>query len=53
MSICFWEVYDEMMCDMGPMHAGYILMEKTWLYVRRVIHDGLRIGTTFLGMEKC
>jgi hypothetical protein len=31
---------DEVLCDVGPMHAGHILLGRPWQYDRRVIHDG-------------
>jgi hypothetical protein len=30
---------DEVLCDVVPMHAGYILLGRPWQYDRRVTHD--------------
>ena len=32
--------HDEVLCDVVPMHASYILLGRPWQYDRRVIHNG-------------
>uniref|UniRef100_A0A2N9G9G1 Reverse transcriptase n=1 Tax=Fagus sylvatica TaxID=28930 RepID=A0A2N9G9G1_FAGSY len=33
---------DEVLCDVVPMHAGHILLGRSWQYDRRVTHDGFK-----------
>jgi hypothetical protein len=39
---------DEMLCDVVPMHAGHILLERPWQYDRRVTHDGFKNMYSFV-----
>ncbi|XP_022152309.1 uncharacterized protein LOC111020057 [Momordica charantia] len=31
---------DDVLCDVAPMHAGEILLEKPWQFDRKTVHDG-------------
>ncbi|XP_058008328.1 uncharacterized protein LOC131182913 [Hevea brasiliensis] len=33
---------DEVLCDVVPMHAGYILLGRRRQYHRKVVHDGFK-----------
>jgi hypothetical protein len=39
---------DEVLCDVVPMHAGHILLGRSWQYDRRVIHDWFRNRYNFV-----
>lgn len=38
---------DEIICDVVPMHAGHILLGRSWKYDRKVIHDGYKNRYSF------
>ena len=33
---------DEVLCDVAPMHAGYLLLGHPWQFDRKVTHDGYK-----------
>jgi len=33
---------DEVMCDVVPIHASYLLLGRSWQFDRKTIHDGFR-----------
>jgi hypothetical protein len=39
---------DEVHCDVVPMYAGHILLERSWQYDRRVTHDGFKNMYSFV-----
>ncbi|KAA3466420.1 reverse transcriptase [Gossypium australe] len=39
--------FDEVLCDIVPMHAGHLLVGCPWQFDRRVIHDGYTNRYTF------
>uniref|UniRef100_A0A2N9IIZ7 CCHC-type domain-containing protein n=1 Tax=Fagus sylvatica TaxID=28930 RepID=A0A2N9IIZ7_FAGSY len=39
---------DEVLCDVVPMHAGHILLGRSWQYDRRAIHDGFKNMYSFV-----
>ena len=39
---------DEILCDVVPMHAGHLLLERPWQYDRRVTHDGFKNRYSFV-----
>jgi hypothetical protein len=39
---------DEVLCDVVPMHAGHILLGRSWQYDRRVTHDGFKNMYSFV-----
>jgi hypothetical protein len=34
--------YDEVICDVVPMHASHLLLGRPWQFDRKAIHDGFR-----------
>ena len=43
---------DEVLCDVVPMHVGYILLGRPWQYDRRVTHDGYLNRYSFVMNKK-
>ena len=39
---------DEVLCDVVPMEANHLLLEKPWQFHRRVIHDGYKNRYSFM-----
>ena len=39
---------NEVLCDVVPMHAGHILLGRSWQYDRRVTHDGFKNMYSFV-----
>jgi len=38
---------DEVLCDVVPMEATHVLLERPWQYDRHVLHDGLSNTMSF------
>ena len=38
---------DEVICDVVPMKANHLLLERPWQYDRRAIHDGFKNTYSF------
>ena len=43
---------DEVLCDVVPMHAGYILLGRPWQFDRKVNHDGFKNRHSFVKDNK-
>ena len=43
---------DEVLCDVVPMHAGHILLDRPWQFDRRVKHDGFKKRHSFVKDSK-
>jgi hypothetical protein len=39
---------DEVLCDVVPMHAGYIILGRSWQFDRKVTHDGFKNRYSFV-----
>uniref|UniRef100_A0A6I9QCX6 Uncharacterized protein LOC105033752 n=1 Tax=Elaeis guineensis var. tenera TaxID=51953 RepID=A0A6I9QCX6_ELAGV len=39
---------DEVICDVVPMKANHLLLERPWQYDRRAIHDGFKNTYSFV-----
>ncbi|XP_059446591.1 uncharacterized protein LOC132178154, partial [Corylus avellana] len=39
---------DEVLCDVGPMHACHILLGRPWQFDRKVTHDGFKNRHSFV-----
>ncbi|KAF7808359.1 Retrovirus-related Pol polyprotein from transposon 297 family [Senna tora] len=49
-SIC--KYYDEILCDVFPMHAGHILLGRPWEFDRKVKKDGFTDKYSFVTNDK-
>ena len=43
---------DEINCDVVPMHAGHILLNKSWKFDRKVNHNGFKNRHSFVKDNK-
>ena len=43
---------DEVLCDVVPMHAGHILLGKSWQFDRKAIHDKFKNRHSFVKDNK-
>ena len=39
---------DELLCDVGPMQAGHLLLKRPWQFDRKVQHDGFTNKYSFM-----
>jgi hypothetical protein len=43
---------DEVLCDVAPMHAGHILLGRSWQFDRKVTHDEFKNRHSFVKDNK-
>ncbi|XP_040955920.1 uncharacterized protein [Gossypium hirsutum] len=48
-SFSIGKYFDEVLCDVVPMHAGHLLLGCPWQFDRRVMHDGYSNRYSFKG----
>lgn len=51
-SISIGKYPDEIMCDVVPMQAGHILLDRPWEYDRQVVHDSFLNRYSFTYNQK-